>query len=295
MLIGEFSALAAAMFWSFSTIYFTRGVASHGVMQINIDRLFFSAILICLTLLIAGIVPALSLSQIIFLVLSAIAGIVLGDTFLFKAFDEIGPRVAQLIMSFAPPLAAVLAYFFLEESLGLMGVLGIAITTAGVFLVILEHDENSNKIKIKNKMGVFWAMLGMIGQAVGLILAKKALNQSEVNPLVASAVRIVSAFILLVPIGYITKRYKFGLKPYKANMKGLINPIMGSILGPYFGITLSMVAIAYAKVGIASTIMAITPILMLPISHFYFGEKLSWRPIVGAIIAVFGIGILFLK
>ncbi|HAW08678.1 MAG TPA: hypothetical protein DCW42_05855, partial [Bacteroidetes bacterium] len=189
MLIGEFSALAAAMFWSFSTIYFTRGVASHGVMQINIDRLFFSAILICLTLLIAGIVPALSLSQIIFLVLSAIAGIVLGDTFLFKAFDEIGPRVAQLIMSFAPPLAAVLAYFFLEESLGLMGVLGIAITTAGVFLVILEHDENSNKIKIKNKMGVFWAMLGMIGQAVGLILAKKALNQSEVNPLVASAVR----------------------------------------------------------------------------------------------------------
>ncbi|MEN6512086.1 MAG: hypothetical protein ABFD00_09695, partial [Chloroherpetonaceae bacterium] len=71
MLIGEFSALATAIFWSFSTIFFTRGIASFGVMQINIDRLFFSAILICLTLLIAGIVPALSLSQIIFLVLSA--------------------------------------------------------------------------------------------------------------------------------------------------------------------------------------------------------------------------------
>lgn len=295
MLIGELSALATAVFWAFSTIFFTRGIANVGVMQINIDRLFLSSILVCLTLLITGIYPVMSITQLFFLIMSSIAGLVLGDTFLFKAFEEIGPRLAQLIMSFAPPLSALLAFIFLRESLSLWGVLGIIITTAGVFLVILEHDEVSNKITIKNKMGVFWAMLGMIGQAVGLVLAKQALNESAIHPIVASAVRLVSAFILLIPIGYLTGRYHFGLKPYKANMKWLINPVMGSILGPYLGITFSMIALTYAKVGIASTIMAITPILMLPISHIYFNEKLTWRPIVGAVIAVCGVGILFLK
>lgn len=295
MLIGELAALATAIFWSFSTIFFTQGIAKVGVMQINIDRLFLSAILVWITLFIARIYPTMSVMQFLFLVLSAISGLVFGDTFLFMAFDEIGPRLAQLIMAFAPPLAAILAFIFLKESLSLFGIIGIIITTIGIFLVILEHDENSNKIVIKNKLGILWATFGMIGQAGGLILAKEALRDGGINPIVASGVRLISAFILLVPIGYLTKRYHFGIRPYKENMKWIINPIMGSILGPYFGMTLSMVAIAYAKVGIASTIMSITPILMLPISHYVFKEKLSWRPILGALIAVFGIGILFLK
>lgn len=295
MLIGELSALATAIFWSFSTIYFTRGIANVGVMQINIDRIFLSAVFVWITLFIAGIYPSMSFSQCSFLVLSGLSGLVLGDTFLFKAFDEIGPRLSQLIMAFSPPLAAILAYIFLDESLSLWGILGIIVTSIGIFLVILEHDEDSNRIVIKNKMGAFWAMLGMIGQAGGLVLAKQAFRESNIDPIVASGVRLLSAFILLLPIGYMTKHYHFGIKPYKSNMKWLVDPFMGSILGPYFGMTLSMFAIAYAKVGVASTIMAITPILMLPIAHFAFKEKLTWKPIIGTVVAVFGIAILFLK
>ena len=295
MLIGELSALATAIFWSFSTIYFTRGIANVGVMQINIDRLFLSAIFIWITLFIAGIYPVISFNQCSFLVLSAISGLVLGDTFLFKAFEEIGPRLSQLIMAFSPPLSAILAYIFLDESLSMWGIAGISITIIGIFLVIFEHDEDSNRIVIKNKMGVFYAMIGMIGQAGGLVLAKQAFSESDIHPILASGVRLLSAFIFLVPIGYMTKRYHFGIKPYKAHIKWLVNPFMGSLLGPYFGMTLSMVAIAYTKVGIASTIMSITPILMLPISHFAFKEKLTWKPIIGTVVAVFGIGVLFLK
>lgn len=293
-MIGEIAALATALFWSFATIFFTFGSKKVGVIQLNIDRLFFASLYLFATMVIVGVHPKITENQLLLLVLSAIAGLVLGDTFLFKAFAEIGPRLSLLIMSFAPPLSAILAFFFLGEVLNIWAIIGIAVTTAGVFLVILERGED-NKITINNKWGFFWAFLGMLGQAVGLIFAKAALKEADIHPFVASFTRIFSAFIMMLPIGYITKRYKFGYAPYKGISKAILAPTIGAILGPYLGITLSLIAIQHTKVGIASTLMATTPILMLPISHYFMKEKLNWQSIVGAFVAVLGVAILFLK
>lgn len=293
-MIGEIAALATALFWSFATIFFTFGSKKVGVIQLNIDRLFFASQYLFITMIIIGVDPVITESQILWLVLSAIAGLVLGDTFLFKAFAEIGPRLSLLVMSFAPPLAAILAFLFIDEVLNLWAIIGISVTTAGVFLVILERDDD-NKFKINNKWGFFWAFLGMLGQAVGLILAKIAIKVTDINPFIASFTRIFSAFILLLPVGYITKRYKFGYSAYKDIPKSILAPTIGAILGPYLGITLSLVAIQYTQVGIASTLMATTPILMLPISHYFMKEELNWQSIVGAFVAVLGVAILFLK
>jgi len=220
--------------------------------------------------------------------------LVLGDSFLFKAFAEIGPRLSLLIMSFAPPLSAILAFIFLGEILNIWAIIGIAVTTFGVFLVILERDED-NKLTINNKWGFFWALLGMLGQAVGLIFAKAALKEADIHPFIASFTRIFSAFIIMLPLGYLTKRYKFGYSSYRGIPKAIFAPTIGAILGPYLGITLSLIAIQHTKVGIASTLMSTTPILMLPISHYFLKEKLNWQSIVGAFIAVLGVAILFLK
>lgn len=295
MLIGEIAGLATALFWSFSSLFFTFGVKKVGVIQLNIDRLFFAAVYLFTTIIIFGIIPHITFYQIEYLVLSSITGLVLGDTFLFKAFSEIGPRISLLVMSFAPPVAAILAYFFLGESLGSWAIIGILTTTLGVAIVVFERDKDSNKITIKNKMGFLWAFLGMLGQASGLIFAKIALNNAEIHPFVASFTRIFSAWIMLIPIGLLTKRYKFGYKAYSEHKKSILAPTIGAILGPFLGITLSLVAITYAKVGIASTLMSTTPILMLPISYFAYKEKLHWTAYVGSIIAVLGIAILFLR
>jgi drug/metabolite transporter (DMT)-like permease len=61
------------------------------------------------------------------------------------------------------------------------------------------------------------------------------------------------------------------------------------------GITLSLIAIEHAKVGIASTLMATMPVIMLPISGFYFKEKFGWKAIVGAMVAVIGAAIIFMR
>ncbi len=295
MLIGEIAALATATFWAFSSLFFTFAVKKVGVIQVNVDRLFFAALYIFSTMVVFGIKPDINLTQIFYLILSSIAGLVLGDTFLFKAFSEIGPRISLLIMTFAPPFSAIFAYFFLGEALGAFAIAGILVTTFGVALVVFEKVEGTNKFKIKNKLGFFWATLGMLGQASGLILAKYALMEHPLNAFLASFTRTFSAWLMLLPIGFITRRYQFGYKVYFKHPRSILGPTIGAILGPYLGITLSLVSINYAKVGIASTLMSITPILMLPISHFYFKEKLPWQSYVGSVIAIIGIAILFLK
>ncbi len=70
--------------------------------------------------------------------------------------------------------------------------------------------------------------------------------------------------------------------------------VLGAVLGPYIGVTFSLIAITYANVGIAATIMATTPVMMLPIARIMFKERLRPGAIVGALMAVAGVAVLFL-
>lgn len=201
----------------------------------------------------------------------------------------------MLIMALAPAIAAFMAFVFLGEGLSIWGILGIIVTIAGISLVILKREERPTSHYKIDYTGIFFAFLGAVGQAVGLIFAKFALNEGEINGFVANFVRLLSALIVLWPVAVFTKRYQKPWSVLKKDKKALYATITGSILGPYIGITLSMVSITYAKVGIASTIMAMPPIIMLPMVYFYYKEKLSWVSILGAFIAVAGVAILFLK
>ncbi len=91
------------------------------------------------------------------------------------------------------------------------------------------------------------------------------------------------------------KRFKNPVRVYKNDRKALVSTLVGTILGPYLGITFSLIAIANTKVGIASTLMSLVPVIMLPLVKFYYKEDLSWRAISGAFFAVSGVAILFLR
>ena len=71
--------------------------------------------------------------------------------------------------------------------------------------------------------------------------------------------------------------------------------LFGSFFGPVFGVTASLFAIQHAEIGVASTLMALPPIIMLPISYFFYKEKLNWQAIVGTLVAIGGVSLLFLK
>ena len=148
----------------------------------------------------------------------------------------------------------------------------------------------------KNKVkGILYCFLGAIGQAVALILAKNAFIEGEINGFVATWYRIIPSLVLFYPMAYFWGKIKNPIRVFSKDRTALKHVLFGSIVGPYLGITFSLIAIANTFVGIASTLMATTPIIMLPMVLIYYKEKLSFISILGTLVAVCGVAILFLK
>ena len=293
--LGELSALLTAFLWSGTSFAFASAAKRIGSLQLNINRMVIASILLLITSIIAGFSFLLSISQIINLTISGIIGLVLGDTFLFKAFQNIGARLSMLLMALSPAMSSILAFFFLNEKLPLAGFIGIVVTIFGIAVVVLERKETPNVSYKISKIGIVYGLLGALGQAGGLIFAKFAFQDGKLNEMVATFVRIISSAAIMMAGALIMKRYKNPVLLYKKDLKAFGSTIVGTILGPYLGITLSLIAIAHTKVGIAATLMSMMPIIMLPVVRYVYKEKLNWQAIAGAFIAVAGVAVLFLR
>jgi len=294
-LIGELSALMTACLWSCSAIIFAAAIRRIGSIQVNVARLVFAGMFLLITIVVMGYDLHLSFLQFLNLGISGFIGLVFGDTFLFKAFQETGARISMLVMSLAPAISAVLAYFFLGEVLSVWGIVGIIVTTAGIVVVVVAgHQSSSAKVGISQR-GIVYGFLGAIGQGAGLIFARFAFNEGPINGFVATFVRVVTAIIILTPLTMATGRLKNPIRIFSENKRALALTLTGAVVGPYLGITFSLIAITYTKVGIAATLMGTVPILMLPLVRVIYKERLSWHAIVGACVAVAGVAILFLR
>ncbi len=295
MLFGEISALSAAVLWSFSSMVFTDAAKRLGTLMLNITRMALASVLIIITMLIFGGEVMPTFNQVWLLALSGFVGLVIGDTFLFKSYTVLGPRVTSLIMSSNPAMAAIIAFLVFGEVLAPLSILGMIITLAGISLVVLSKNKSeSNRFHI-TKLGIFYGFMGAVGQATGLIFAKMALNELAISPLMATLVRISASVLMLFPIMLVLKKWQNPITMFKEDRRALLLVGIGSIIGPYLGISLSFVAITYAKIGIASSLMSTVPILMLPLSRIVYKEKLTPVSIIGAFIAVGGVAMLFMK
>jgi drug/metabolite transporter (DMT)-like permease len=294
-MLGELSALFTAVLWSFTSLFFSSAARKIGSFQLNINRLILASAFLFLTILIFNFNINLNSSQVLFLAVSGVVGLVFGDSFLFRAYQTIGPRLSILLLSSAPAITAVLAYFFLGERISLLGLIGMGITMGGIILVVLEKKEVPGEKYQIDKVGIFHGFMGAVGQAGGLVLAKFAFDQGEINGMVATFIRIFASVLLIVPLGILSRRYKNPVKLYAANPRALLLTIGGTIVGPYLGITFSLIAISHTKVGIAATLMSTMPIIMLPLMKFIYKEHLNWKAYTGAFLAVGGIAILFLR
>lgn len=293
--VGEFSALLTAALWSISALVFASATQRLGPFTVNITRLILAAGYLVVAILALRLNINLSSSQFLYLGISGFIGLTLGDTFLFRAFREIGARVTMLIMSIAPAIAALLAFLILDERLEILGITGIIITLAGIAIVVLERKVGSAGAPLMSVSGLLFAFLAAVGQGAGLVYAKMAFIEGEVNGFVATAVRVIASLLFLLPAALFTKRYKNPVTLYRTERRGFQLTALGSVLGPFLGISFSLIAIEHTSIGVAATIMAMVPVLMLPISRFVYKEELGYRSILGAFTAVIGVAVLFLR
>lgn len=295
MFVGEISALVAALLWASGSFLFTSAALRIGSIQLNIDRMALASVFIFITMLITGISFNISMYQIGFLAMSGFVGLIIGDSFLFSAFKSMGPRISLLIYSINPAIASILAYILFDEVLPWISIFGIVAALSGIAIVVTEKPKGElSQFKVSGK-AIFAAFMSAVGQAGGLILAKYAFNSGDIHSFTATFYRISTSVLLMLPMAYLLKKYKNPFKLYNSDRKSLKMIGIGSIIGPYLGITLSFVAITSTKLGIASTLLSTVPIMILPMSIIVYKEKLSYRSILGAVVAFAGITLLFLN
>jgi len=294
--IGDFAALTTSVAWSFTSMFFAIAGKEVGSMIVNRTRLLFASSYLMIThfFLYGSLLPIHAESyRWEWLALSGFIGLVFGDGLLFQAFVLIGARLSMLLMSLVPIISTILAWLFLKEILTIFEIIAIIMTVGGIVWVILERNNRNNQSDSRNYLvGILFAAGGALGQAFALITAKKGLG-GDFPALSANLIRVITAtvifWIIAVFQGKTISNFRFW-----SNKKARWSIIGGSIFGPFLGIWLSMIAIKYANIGIASTLMALPPIFLLPLTYWFFKERHSWRTIVGTVLAVAGVAIIFL-
>jgi drug/metabolite transporter (DMT)-like permease len=299
--IGEIAALATALFWSATAVFFSIASRRAGAVRVNRIRLLTALIFLIVThvLLTGQLLPrGAGAERWFWLGLSGIVGLALGDACLFQSYVEIGARLGSLMMSLAPVLSALLAGLFLRERLAPLQWLGIFVTVAGVAWVISEDGNNGkgqSQSDGKQRMrGILLGVGAATGQAVGLVLSKIGLG-SDFSALSGNLIRVLCAACAIWLLAMLQKQARPTLEQVGRDPATLRATVLGAFFGPFIGVWLSLFAVQRTAIGIASTLIALPPVFLVPISHFVFHERISWQAIAGTIVAFAGVGLLFLS
>lgn len=288
--IGEIASLLTAICWTLSAIFFEKAGRRVGSLSVNIIRIFLGVIFLGITTLFTrGMFFPMDATPYnwFWLGLSGVIGFFLGDLLLFKSYIIIGSRTSQLVMSLAPMVTAVIGWFFLNEILSLKSILGIVVSVSGIMIAIA-----GKRLKLNVPLrGFLYAMGGMLGQAVGLILSKKGMG--DYDAVAATQIRAIFGFVSFALLVTFLNRWRRVLRTSSEGtvMKAIT---IGTVFGPFIGVALSLYAVQHTETGIASALMALTPIFIILPTAIMFKEKITAQQVIGAVISIAGATIFFL-
>jgi drug/metabolite transporter (DMT)-like permease len=295
-IVGELAALATSLCFAVTALIFTSTGRQIGSQITNRIRLVFALIYLVILNLILFREPlplSAESSRWIWLSLSGVIGLSLGDTFFFQSLVSVGPRLGSLLLSLAPIFGSIIAWIFFGERLTVLQITGIVLALAGIGWVVMSHEEPTNTPHRHTQRGVIFGVLAGLGQAVGLVLSKQGMF-GNFSPLQANAIRMLAAVIFTWLLTVFEGSIRTTITTLHGQPQAIRLIAMGAFIGPVLGVSASLLAVQHAEIGVASTLMALPPVIVLPISYFVFKEKIGWQAIVGTILAITGVAILFL-
>jgi drug/metabolite transporter (DMT)-like permease len=304
---GELAALMAAVFWTFTALAFESAGKKIGSVTVNLLRLFMAFIFLGIFTYFSrgNFFPAgASYHNWVWLSLSGLVGFVIGDLFLFRAYIIVGARISMLVMSLAPPIAAVMGWLIMGETMSAKSLAGMMVTLSGIAMVVLTrqgadvpalHGSVTGRKKgfrfLFPLTGLLLAFGGAAGQATGLVLSK--FGMAGYDPFAATQIRVITGIFGFMIIYTALGRW-FMILPALKNRPAMKSLTIGAFFGPFLGVSFSLMAVRFTSSGIAATIMSIVPVLIIPFSVMMFNEKITPREILGAFVAIGGVALFFL-
>lgn len=307
---GEWIALGVAVSWTVTALCFEAAGRRIGAAALNIVRLLMAIGMLGVTLYVLTGTPVpwdAGRGAWCWLALSGLVGYVFGDYCLINSYLLIGSRFGQLFMTLAPPTAALTGFLFLDETLTAQALAGILICTGGIALSITGKKKGERLRIALPWRGVLFGIGAGVGQGLGLVLSKIGMNHWQWDaarsavagvagfavPFAATQIRAiagVAGFLVLLAL----QRRGHDLAAAFRERKAMGLTALGAIFGPFAGVSFSLMAVQYTEAGIASTLMALTPVLILWPARIFFRERITGMQVAGAVISVAGVACFFL-
>lgn len=309
--LGEIISLAVAISWTATALF--ADLASHrlGTLPLNLIRLFLSLCFLTAALWITTGYPYPAFADgktIFWLALSGLVGYVFGDYCLFNSYIIFGSKFGQLFMTLAPPFAGIAGWLILGETMSWRSWFAMLVTLTGIGISIMAKNDDSGKLTIKLPLkGILFGIGAGLGQGVGLVLSKMGLTHysaalpaqapetmAMMLPFAGTFIRAVAGFTAFGLIILRKKKRRTALVDALHDGKGLSYAVGTSFFGPFLGVSMSLMAVQYAKAGIASTLMALTPVLIIVPYSLIYKQKIQLREVIGTIITIIGVALFFL-
>src|SRR5215210_8150503 len=284
---GQLAALGAAALWACTALAIEGAARRIGSLTVNLIRLVFAFGFLCLAgWLFRGHPLPLDATRHawIWLSVSGLVGFTFGDLCLYRAYLLLGPRLSTLMMSLVPPLTALAGWLSLGKTL----------TAGGVAWAVLERAKPAGEGRPAGHVtpaGIALGFGGALGQAVGLILSK--IGMGTYHAVAATQVRVlagITGYTLL----FFALRWWPNVRRGVRDRTALGYAALGAFFGPFVAVTLSLIAIRATVAGVAASIMALTPVLIIPLVVLLRGERVGIGGLAGAVVAVSGVALLFL-
>lgn len=304
--LGELISIGVAFSWTATALLSEFGSKRLGNLTLNVLRMALALLFSMAMFWVVTGVPLPSggtMEAYGWLLLSGLVGYVIGDFCLFQCYIIIGSRYGQLFMTLAPLAAAFMAWMTLGQEMTLMSIVAMVVTLFGIGISVLGRGER-HKVALKLPLnGVLFAIGAALCQGIGLVLSKIGMDHYETStvantpswmiPFSANFFRCIAGIVGFTVLLY----FREGFSPLRDALhdrKGLSVATATTIFGPFVGVAFSLMALQYTAAGIASTLMAMTPIIILLPSYWLFHTKITWRAVLGAVISVIGVSLFFL-
>lgn len=295
---GEIFALLTSVCWTVSALSYESAGKKIGSVPMNLIRMLMAFIYMSIyTLIFRGLILPFDADfhTWFWLLISGLVGFVIGDIMLFQSFVVIGARISMLVMSLVPPITAIMGWIILGETMTGKQIFAMMVTILGVSIVLLKRKKSNPSIKTRGVsvtlIGLLLALGGAFGQAGGLVLSKKGMGNYDA--FAASQIRIIAGligYVAIISFAGLWRKTFAGIK----NVSAMKTVSLGSFVGPFLGVSLSLLAIKYTTTGIAATLTSLAPVIIIFPSVVINKEKISFLEVFGAIISVVGVALFFL-
>lgn len=298
--LGALAAFGTAICWSLSALFFETASRKAGALAVNFWKVLAAFFFLAIASLITRGTPFpwdASAHAWIYLSISGFVGFVIADFFLFNAYVLIGSRITVVFQALTPLFTALFAFLFLGERMELVRLLGMGVVVGGIIIVVTSRQKSAATVAGSAptpamKKGYVFAFFSSVFQAAGLIFSKIGLG--DYNAISGTQIRVFTA-IAGFALQIVLMKQTVQVFKTAPSEKKIIGPLLiGAVFGPFLGVCLSLFALQNTQAGTASTLMALTPILIIPASILILKQKVKAMEIVGAAVAVCGAALFFM-